>query len=365
MNFIKGAIMLIKRILSVLLLISLLLSLLSCDIKLLRVPNENGGEENGSEQGEKIEPKNRVFYEYFDTVSVIYDYSGSKNEDFSALCTEIGELLHRYHRLYDIYNEYEGMTNIATLNRMAGKGPVKVSEEIIDLLSFSIEMHRKTGGAVNVAMGAVLSLWHELRERGERIPTAAELSERGAHISIENLVVDAENSTVEILDPRASIDVGAVAKGFVAERLYEFFVSRGLFGYAISLGGNLRTVGTKPSGEGWVSGIKSPSGDGYIRTLEIADSSLVTSGSYERFYDVDGVRYHHIIDPVSLMPKNYYHSLSVYTRDSAVADALSTALFNMEGERIEAVLENFPDVEVTVLTADGQMRIYGSRASKT
>lgn len=300
--------------------------------------------------------KNRVFYEYFDTVSVIYDYSGSSEEDFSNLCDEIEARLSKYHRLFDIYNEYDGINNLATLNKNAGGEALTVEPEIIELLLFSLDMHEKTGGAVNVAMGSVLSLWHGLREEGKRIPTDEELSLAGEHISIENIEIDTERSTVRISDPEASLDVGAVAKGYAAEKIAEFLKSRGLSGYAISLGGNLRAVGTKPDGSGWSSGITNPSG-GYVRTLEISDSSLVTSGNYERYYTVEGVRYHHIIDPETLMPKNDYVSLSVHTENSAVADALSTALFNMRTDKIKDVLKKFSDTEITILTSDGEIII--------
>lgn len=309
------------------------------------------------------EPKSRSYYDYFDTVSVIYDYTGGTQADFDAICEEIDGLLERYHRLFDIYNEYAGIINLATVNRLAGGEALKVEPEIIEALEFSVEMYEKTDGRVNVAMGAVLSLWHDLRKEGKRIPTDEELRAAGEHISIKSLEINKENGTVRLSDPLSSLDLGAIAKGYAAEKISDMLKERGLSGYAISLGGNVRAVGTKPSGDGWVSGIKMPydiSGE-YIRTFEIKDSSLVTSGSYERFYTVDGVNYHHIIDPVSLFPKNDYLSLTVYTENSAVADALSTALFNMSASEIEKTLENFKNTEITILSPSGEITVLGKR----
>jgi thiamine biosynthesis lipoprotein len=167
--------------------------------------------------------------------------------------------------------------------------------------------------------------------------------------------------TVEITDPEASLDVGAIAKGFTAEHIYDMLTEYGIDGYAINLGGNLRTVGTKPDGSGWVSGIQNPdknAPDPYVAKLTISDSALVTSGVYERFYTVEGVQYHHIINKDTLMPENNYLSVTVHTESSTVADALSTALFNMSIEDGKRVISSLSDTEVIyVLQGGGIERI--------
>ena len=307
---------------------------------------------------ENPQPKNRLYYDYFDTVSVIYDYAGSTNEEFDALCADIEAELDKCHRLFDIYYEYEGVNNLKTVNDSAGAGPIKVDERIIELLELSVELYELTDGNVNVMMGAVLSIWHEHRMIGESIPDMADLVAANAHTSIENLVIDRENMTVEITDPEASLDVGAIAKGYAAERVYNLIASRGLEGYAIDLGGNLRVVGTKPNGDGWVSGIRNPdntSPDPYVDRITISDSALVTSGVYERFYVVDGVQYHHIINKDTLMPERNYLSVTVHTESSAVADALSTALFNMSVDEGRAVISTLPDTEIVYVLSSGEV----------
>ncbi len=311
----------------------------------------------GDVQGDP-QPKNRIYYDYFDTVSVIYDYTGSKNEDFDALCADIEAELDVCHRLFDIYYEYEGINNLKTLNEAAGNGPIKMDERIIELLERSVELYELTEGNVNVMMGAVLSIWHEHRTEGESIPDMADLVAANAHTSIENLVIDRENMTVEITDPEASVDVGAIAKGYASERIYNLIASRGLSGYAINLGGNLRVVGTKPNGEGWVSGIQNPdknAEDPYVDRITISDSALVTSGVYERFYVVGGVQYHHIINKDTLMPERNYLSVTVHTESGTVADALSTALFNMSIDEGRGVIEKIPDTEVIYVLASGEV----------
>ncbi len=311
-----------------------------------------------------IEPKNRIFYDYFDTVSVIYDYTGGTVAGFDAVCSDIKDELEICHRLFDIYNEYEGLVNLKTVNDAAGQGPLVVDERIIDLLDKSVELYELTDGNVNVMMGAVLSIWHEHREVGVSVPEMDALVTANAHTSIKNLVIDRENMTVEITDPEASLDVGAIAKGYAAERIYELLSSRGLDGYAINLGGNLRTVGTKPNGDGWVSGVQNPdksSSDAYVATLTISDSALVTSGVYERYYTVDGVQYHHIINKDTLMPEREYLSVSVHTESSTVADALSTALFNMTLDEAEATLARFEGTMAIFVLSSGEVVTIGER----
>lgn len=302
-----------------------------------------------------IKPQNRIFYDYFDTPIVIYDYSGLDRREFNQTVNELEESIAEYHRLFDIYNEYEGITNLCTVNRLAGQGAVKVDAPIVELLLFAVDMYDLTDGNVNVCMGSVLSLWHTLRKEGKRIPTDAELSEAGKHISIDSLIVDAENSTVEITDPEASLDVGAVAKGYVCQRVCDMLSARGMSGWALDFGGNLRFVGKKPNGDGWVTGIKAPDGVSIVERMTLFDTSLVTSGVYERYYTVDGVNYHHIINKNTLKPENKYFSVSVSIPDSGIADALSTAFFNMEISECEVILHKLDGAFAVFIMNDGQI----------
>jgi thiamine biosynthesis lipoprotein len=204
-------------------------------------------------------------------------------------------------------------------------------------------------------MGAVLSLWHECREDAKkdepiyRIPTADELKEASKHCDINDLIIDEEAKTVYLRDPDMSLDVGAIGKGYATEKAAELLISRGVTSYVLNIGGNIRTIGEKPNGDGWMTGIVNPdrsSSDAYITKLTIKDTALVTSGNYERFHTVDGVNYHHIIDPDTLMPANYFSSISILTKDSALADALSTALFCMTYEDGLALVQSLEGVEV-------------------
>ncbi len=303
-------------------------------------------------------PQSRSSFEYFDTVSTFYDYSGASSEDFTSLASRFFDELAVYHKLYDIYNEYEGVTNIATLNRLAGCGAQKVDEKIVDMLLFAKEMYLRTAGEVNVAMGAVLKIWHEYREAGRELPPMELLTAAAEHINIDDLIIDEENLTVELRDSEMRLDVGAVAKGYAVEMISRSFENDGFTSLVLDVGGNLRAVGTKPDGSGWVTGVQNPdigAESSYVYKTELKNGAIVTSGSYQRFYTVGGVRYHHIINGDSLMPENHYLSVSVMSDSSALSDALSTAIFNMEYEAAKEFIRGFRGITVILVLLDGSV----------
>ena len=310
----------------------------------------------GDEDGRTVAPRHHDTFDYFDTASRIGFYYEDSDRDAEALAIIVGEL-EKYHKLFDIYYGYEGVVGVYELNRTAKDGAVEVSRELFDFLEFSKEMHALTGGEVNIAMGAVLSIWHEHRELGYDIPTEQELAAAAEHCDINDLVLDKENLTVYLADPEMSLDVGAIAKGYTAERIAEALSDAGFTSITLNLGGNVRVIGSKPNGDGWVTGVENPyeSGGEYIYKTTLSDTSAVTSGDYQRYYEVDGVRYHHIIDKDTLMPSTHFSSVTVYTPDSGLADALSTALFNMTYEEGSALVNNLDGVSVVWAFPDGEV----------
>jgi thiamine biosynthesis lipoprotein len=283
----------------------------------------------------------KSYYDFFDTVSVIISYEGDSSEEFAENCEQVSKLLLKYHKLFDIYYEYDGINNLKTVNKNAGVAPVKIDSELIDFLLYCKEVYKLTSGKTNIAMGSVLKLWHDEREMAEAWPNKAKLPDFNAlenaarHTDIDNLIIDKDAGTVYISDPQMQLDVGAIAKGYATERAAELLISRGVTSYVLNIGGNIRAIGEKANGGAWVTGITNPdksSSEAFACRVEIRDTSLVTSGDYERYYTVDGVRYHHIIDPDTLMPSRYFSSVSVFVKDSGLSDALSTALFVMSYE---------------------------------
>ena len=280
-----------------------------------------------------------TFLTLFDTVTSVVGLADSE-EAFQAKAQIVHDELLAYHQLFDIYNDYEGMNNLKTVNDQAGIAPVVVDRAVIDLLLDCRSYHDLTGGRVNAAMGSVLSLWHEARNDGindplnARLPKAEKLEAALEHISFDALVIDEEASTVYLTDPEASLDVGAIAKGWATQRAAESAPE----GILISVGGNVCATGPKNAeGTPWVIGIQDPDGDGNIHTIYVTGGSVVTSGDYQRVYYVEGQPYHHIIDPDTAMPASYWRSVTVVSADSGLADALSTALFLLPLEEGEAL----------------------------
>jgi len=302
-------------------------------------------------------------FDYFDTVSTITGYASSQ-EEFDTAADEILLLLEEYHKLFTIYHRYEGMENLCTVNELVDGAhrTVTVDRRIIDMLLYAKQAYDMTDGKVNVAMGSVLSIWHNYRESGidepwnAQLPPMDKLQEAAQHTDINQVIIDEQACTVTLADPLMRLDVGAIAKGYAVEMIARHMEEKGLSGYVINVGGNVRTIGSKPDGSGWTVGVENPDENtsDYLAYLQLSGQSLITSGSYQRFYLVDGKRYHHIIDPKTLMPADYYTSVSIICPSSADGDALSTALFCMTLEEGKALIESLQDVEAMWLTTDGE-----------
>ncbi len=317
--------------------------------------------------GEKdMEKYTEYSFDYFDTVTCVTGYAESK-QAFDETVADIFAQLKDYHRLFTIYHRYEGLENLCTVNEVKGGShrTVKVDERIIGMLLYAKEMHTLTGGKLNIAMGSVLSLWHDYRTAGMDDPSTAELppmdqlEEAAKHTDIDHLVIDVAASTVTITDPEMTLDVGAIAKGYAVEMIAQSLKAKGVTGFVLNVGGNVRTIGTKPDGSGFTVGIENPTDteEPYIAYLSMTDESLVTSGSYQRYYLVDGKRYHHIIDSETLMPAEGFLSVSVLTAHSGLGDALSTALFCMSLEDGMALVASLPDTEAQWVTESGSIRV--------
>ena len=284
-----------------------------------------------------------TFLDVFDTVTTVSGVTDSE-ETFRQRVGQIHDVLMRYHQLFDIYNAYPGINNLKTVNDHAGIGPVQVDGEVIRLLLDCRDYYELTDHAVNAAMGSVLNLWHEARTAGlddpehAALPEEAALQNAAAHTDWAAVEIDEEAGTVFITDPELRLDVGAVAKGWAAQRAAEATPE----GFLISVGGNVCATGPKDdSGTPWVVGITNPDGGSeYLHTLYDTDSAIVTSGDYQRYYVVDGEIYHHIIDPATLYPAGRFCSVTVICRDSGLADALSTALFVLPREEGEALAQS-------------------------
>lgn len=305
----------------------------------------------------------------FDTVISFVGYETTK-EKFDGYA-KLGEARFlQLHQYFDIYNNYAGIANLKTINDQAGIAPVTVPKEIMDLLILSKKYYLLTNKKVNIAMGAVLEIWHQKREEGladparASLPDEALLKEAANHCDIDKLILDEKNMTAFLQDPAMSLDVGAVAKGFASEIVGNELKKKGLRSCIISAGGsNVKLIGSPRDGkrQKWGVGIQNPDADPLLETNDILDTvflkdtSFVTSGDYQRYYFVGETRYHHIIDPVTLYPSDYFRAVTVLYPDSGIADLYSTALFLMTYEEGLSFVSSVKGLEAAWVFADGHI----------
>ncbi len=324
---------------------------------LLLLPGCRKSETASLSSSSSVKPQGRAYFDFFDTVSYIYSYRGDSEEEFLENADAAYYTLERYHRLFDIYHEYEGMNNLCTINSRAGE-EVEVDEDLLEFLLYCREMYEVTDGEMDVMMGSVLSLWHEARYSDvPYVPSDEALTEASRYTGFDYLLIDEEKSSVTLLSDKASIDVGAVGKGYATEKAAEVLEARGAESYVLNIGGNIRIIGTKRDGSGWRTGIKDPKDpdSSFAVVLNLSDTSCVTSGSYERYFTLDGVKYSHIIDRDTLYPASYYDSVTVVTASSALADTLSTALFTMPYEEAYELASSL-SVDAVWIFPDGSVK---------
>ena len=318
---------------------------------------------------------NSVFMDTFDTVITLIAYAENQ-QTYDKWSAAVHEQYVYMHKLFDTYNSYEdeGIVSVYTLNQKAASEPVKVDPILYNLLKFCKSNYELCQGQTNVAMGSVLSIWHNYRDAGLSDPLHAELPPMEMlqaavpHTDIGNLILDDENMTVYFADPDMKLDVGAVAKGYATEIVAQMLLSGDMRSFIISAGGNVRLG--RPPQDGrrcWGVGIQDPDGaifglSDIVETLFLSGSSVVTSGDYQRFYTVDGKNYHHLIDPDTLMPADHFRSVSIITKDSGFADMLSTAAYLMPYEESRAFIESLDGVEAMWIFPDGSKEMTDGAA---
>ena len=244
--------------------------------------------------------------------------------DDSALA-KLSDACRRFDALFDLY---DGASDIARINA-SGSQPVTVDPDTVDLITRALAFCEQADGRFDITIGAVSTLWDF--DKGVR-PADEQITAALPHVNWQNVIVDESARTVQLTDPEAKLDLGGIAKGYVADRLCELLRDETEATAAVlSLGGNVAFYGQKPDGGTWDTGIRDPNdpgGNTTIGTAHVTGGSLVASGLYERTFKLDGVTYWHILDPRTGMPvQTDTESVTVACPSSTTADALSTTLF--------------------------------------
>ena len=311
-------------------------------------------------------------FDYFDSFDTLVKATGYffTQEEADKFDKKLAERLKYYDNLFDCHKEHEGVNNVYTINKMAGKEKVKVDAALLDLISQSKTLGLKYDSRVNIAFGAVIELWEksmtEALENDElkaATPDIEVLKERAKYASLNNIIIDKEESTIYITDERTKINLGSVAKGYAVELICNELKEDGFDSVVLSAGGNVKTIG-HPNGETkrkWTVGVENPYSASEMKEddseiydiLYTMDKAIVTSGDYQRyFYGLDNVKYNHIIDTRTLSSARNFRAVTVITKDSGIADFLSTLLFTMTYEEGAEAIKDFPDTEALWINFD-------------
>lgn len=268
----------------------------------------------------------------------IYDHPSEKA--FSAAFARIKEI-------EDKMSLHKDSSEIALVNAKAGLEPVKVSEDTFDVIQEALKVAQFSGGAFDPTIGPIVQAW-DIGGAQPRKPSQEEIDGLLPLIGYERLVLDEQNRTVFLKDPGMVLDLGGIAKGYAADEVARVLREQGVQSAIVNLGGNVLTLGKKPDGSLWKIGVQDPEADrgNFIMIVSLDDTSLVTSGPYERFLEVDGKVYHHILDTKTGYPVDTdFTSVSILTHSSFIADALSTTVFALGYEKGMALINSMDDVE--------------------
>lgn len=260
------------------------------------------------------------------------------------------------HRLEEILSTWIPASDLSRVNAAAGREPVRVAPEALLLIKRSLEMAVLTEGGFNIAVGPAVDVW-SVTERAH-IPTTDELTRLKPLVDLEQVRLDEQVGTVFLAHPGMRIDVGGIGKGFAADRAAAVMQAAGATAGVVALSGDIKTFGRMPVGERFRFGIQHPRKEGTIlASLELENEAISTAGDYERYFERDGVRYHHILDPQTLRQARLCQSVTVIAPEGTLADGLDTGIFVMGPERGMALVERLPDVEAVIVDDGGKVLV--------
>lgn len=293
---------------------------------------------------------------YFNTVITLTFYNETDAQlqgNCFSLCQKYESMLSRTVEGSDIWN----------INHGNGQ-PVSVQEETYALLEDAISYCEQTDGQIDITVAPLMDLWNFTSSIEEKAPPAKkDIDAILPHINYKNVIL--KDGTVTLTDPEAGIDLGFIAKGFIADKLKEYLMEQGVTSALINLGGNILTIGSKPDGSAYTIGVKDPFSinGGHLTTVSSKDNSIVTSGTYERYFIWENTRYHHILDASTGYPAaTDIAGVTIICDSSTKADALSTTCLLLGKEKALELLASFPDTEGIFITNDGE--IYSTRENE-
>ncbi|WP_086874169.1 FAD:protein FMN transferase [Kosakonia pseudosacchari] len=278
--------------------------------------------------------------------------------DNPALASRVFGLIKRYEDLLTVNRAH---SQVMDINHAAGQHPVAVSRPVYELIKCAKAASMVQDSAFNLAIGPLVKLWR-IGFKGDRVPPADEIAARLRITHPQDVVLNDADSSVFLTQPGMEIDLGAIAKGFIADRVRDYLHQQDVRDGLINLGGNVQTLDT-PQGS-WSIGLKKPfsSSDALVGSIEVVNQSVVTSGTYERYFEQDGKRWHHILDPRSGYPlDNELDSVTIISRDSLDGDIWTTLIFGLGVEKGCALLKQREDIEAIFVTKNRDIILSSQR----
>jgi FAD:protein FMN transferase len=259
-------------------------------------------------------------------------------------------------RLDELFSTWIVTSEMSHINAAAGRHSVPVTRDTMDLLERSVEIAKLTNGGFNIAIGPAVEAWG-VTER-EHIPSQEELNQIRPLIDLSQVHLNRERGTVYLAREGMRIDVGGIGKGYAADRAVEAMQQAGATAGVVALSGDMKTFGRLPGGDLFPFGIRHPrKPEDIIAFVDLQNEAISTAGDYERFFERDGIRYHHIIDPFTLKPAGECQSVTVVAREGVVADGLDTGIFVLGPQRGMQLVEKLDGVEAVIVDREGRMMV--------
>ncbi len=267
-------------------------------------------------------------------------------------------------RIEHLMSTWISTSELSKVNAAAGKRPVHVGRENMEVLKASLRMAELTEGGFNIAVGPAVAAWNVSQEG--RIPSLEELKAVQPLISLENVVIDEQTSTVFLKREGMQIDVGGIGKGYAADLVVEVMQKAGATAGVVALSGDIKTFGRMPDHERFVFGIQHPRKEQgkILGRIELENEAVSTAGDYQRYIMKNGIRYHHILDPATLQPARGSQSVTIIAKDGVMADGLDTGIFVMGPEKGMALIESLSDVEGIIVDQNGRISISSGLQSR-
>ena len=259
-------------------------------------------------------------------------------------------------RLEQLLSTWRSDSELSQVNAEAGRRPVKVSRETFEVVGRSLEMARLTHGGFNIALGPAIEAW-SVTER-QQILDDHTLEQLKLLVDWTNIQLDQKAQTIYLPRKGMRLDVGGVGKGYAADRAVEVMKRAGIKGGVVALSGDIKAFGMFPERTGFPVGIRHPRDEGALMgMIDLQDEAISTAGDYERFFERDGIRYHHILDPHTLQPARGCQSVTVIAKEGVMADGLDTGIFVLGPKNGMALVEQLPDVEAIIVDANGTLLV--------